>query len=209
MPLEPLTHSQLCASAAAQRLDVRLLQTIMLTESSGSGFLPDGRCKILYERHIMWARLQTPDRDINPVPFATAHPDLCGVEWNPSAYPYGTEAHQYDRLATVTAYAQNHDPAQVLSYQKAAYESCSWGVFQLLGEHYAAAGYADILPFVSAMQHDEQHQLDAVLQWMDGNGLLAILRAKDWDGFARGYNGDGQVAVYSARLQANYAKATG
>jgi hypothetical protein len=201
IPKEKLTPQQLGDAAERYGVEARALRAVIEAETGGrGGFLPDGRVRILFERHILWSRLEI--RGIDPHPLAAAHPDLCGEHWDPHRYPYGTEPRQWNRVQTVIDYGRNHGAA--LSYEKSAWEACSWGLFQLLGLNYEAAGFADVLLLKAAMEQSEAAQLAAALRWMQHAGSLAALRAKDWKAFALRYNGPGQVANYSRKLQEAY-----
>lgn len=197
-----LTAQDIVAAARQYDLEPALLIAITEVESGGNGFLPDGRVKILLERHVLWQRLQA--RGIDPRPLATDLPGLCGKSWAPKSYPYGSQLAQYDRLARVVGWASAHDAARWESYKKAAYEACSWGLFQVMGYHYQACGFPDVYALKHAFEASEAAHLTAILAWMTGNGLLKKLRKKDWRGFVRGYNGAGQVDRYTAKLQAAY-----
>jgi hypothetical protein len=200
-----LTAADLAAAATEHRVEVAALRALIAVESGGRGFLPNGWLKILFERHILWKRLRL--RGLDPGPLAAARPDLCGVRWDRRHYRGG--AAEWDRVAGVLAWAGRNTPEQWESYKKAAYESCSWGLFQLMGFHYASVGFPDVYAFKHALETGEAEHLRAILAWMEGNGLLAVLRAKDWRRLARGYNGDGQVERYSALLAEAYARAGG
>jgi hypothetical protein len=197
-----LTEMQIRAAAKQHQVDYPALRAVCQVESGGDGYLADGRIKILLERHVLWKRLKT--RNINPRTLAEDRPDLCGPARNPKAYPYGTSEHQHDRVLAVIEWAQAHDAEHWESYKKSAYEACSWGLFQQMGFHYQAAGYANVYAFKHALEESEENQLTAILKWMTGNSLLQRLRAHDWDRFVTGYNGAGQVAYYKGKLLAAY-----
>jgi hypothetical protein len=95
------------------------------------------------------------------------------------------------------------------SYLKTTIEACSWGLFQVLGLNYANCGFPDVLAFRAAMETDEKHQLDAALHFMRHNGALDCLKGHDWPGFARIWNGSGQVEMYAGKLKTAYIKAGG
>jgi hypothetical protein len=201
---ERLTTAQLADAAGRSGVDIAALRAILTVETGDQGgFLPDGRVRILFERHILWKRLQ--GRGIFPHELAKQRPDLCGPDWERKYY-LGRAA-EWGRVEAVIAWAQKHDPARWESYKKAAYESCSWGLFQLMGFHYAGLGYANVYAFKHAQEQSEAQQLQDALRWMDREGLLSLLRARRWPAFVRRYNGPGQVAFYAARLTAAYLKA--
>ena len=201
-----LTAAAIRTAAAEHTLDVRCLRAVITVESGGSGFLGNGWIKILFEAHHLYKRLQAGGRNINPAKLAAQRPDLCRRKWNAHLYVGG--AGEWDRVAAVLAWASRNDPTHWESYKKAAYESCSWGLFQLMGFNYAAAGYPDIY----AMKHDheagEPQQLAAILRWMHHEGLIGLLRARNWRSFARRYNGPGQVTLYAGRLRDAYNAAS-
>lgn len=198
-----LTDTDIRAAAAQVGVDFPALRAVCEVESGGNGFLPDGRLKILFERHILWQRLRTPDRNINPMTLSMARPGLCGPQWDRSYYGAGG-MHQWDRVQAVIDWAQKNAPTQYESYKRAAYEACSWGLFQQMGYHYASLGYADVYAFKHDLETGEAAQLSCILRWMGCNGLLRHLINHDWHEFVRGYNGAGQVPVYTVRLLRAY-----
>ncbi|KVR15061.1 peptidoglycan-binding protein [Burkholderia ubonensis] len=176
---------------AARTLGVPLacVRAVNEVESRGAGFLPDGRPVILFERHIFWKRLQA--RGIDPVPFAAKQPDI--VSQTRGGYRGGTA--EYTRLAA----------AEVID-ARAAWESASWGAFQVMGYHWQRLGYAGIDDFVARMESGEAEHLDAFVRFVAADaGLLAALRARNWAAFACGYNGPDYAAnLYDVKLARAY-----
>jgi hypothetical protein len=157
--------------------------TVLAVETSGCGYLADRRPQILYERHI-FHRLthgQYDDGDIS----------------DPSAGGYGAPgAHQYDRLSVAIA-----------KHRNAALQSTSWGIGQIMGENFAAAGHKSVENMVAAMSQSEDHQLAALANFLESTKLQASLQAHDWTTFARGYNGPNYaINQYDVRLKAEYEK---
>jgi hypothetical protein len=158
------------------------LWAVITVETSGCGYLDDRRPQILYERHIFYKLTQGrfPVSDINS-------PDAGG-------YLGGTA--EYDRLTRAMALDQD-----------AALQSASWGIGQVLGENFQAAGFSDATSMVTAMCGTEDAQILAVCKFMVSNGLDRVLRNHDWAGFARGYNGPNYVKYsYDTKLLQNYQK---
>jgi hypothetical protein len=172
-------------------IEPALLRAVADVESTGSGFLPDDRPKILFEGHIFWQQLRR--RGIDPRPVNRVVPSICYPRWTRRYYRGGQR--EYDRLAIALTYDR-----------EAALASASWGLFQLMGFNYAGTDFASVVALVEAHYQSERQHLRAIVRWMRGNGLLRKLAAQDWRGFARGYNGPGQVEVYAARLRAAYLK---
>ncbi|HWX12866.1 MAG TPA: N-acetylmuramidase family protein [Trinickia sp.] len=178
---------------AAETLDVPLacIRAVNEIESRGCGFLSDGRPVILFERHVFWRRLKK--RGTNPAPLAIQNPDI--VSQTRGGYRGG--AAEYVRLAS----------AELID-AGTAYESASWGAFQVMGEHWQRLGYASIGDFVAHMEANESEQLDAFVRYVAADApLVAALRTRKWAAFARGYNGpDYARNLYDAKLAQAYLK---
>ncbi|MDR5883606.1 N-acetylmuramidase family protein [Caballeronia sp. LZ032] len=175
-----LSDADIVQAAAALGVQVACVRAVNEVESSGSGFLSDGRPVILFERHIFWQRLQA--RGINPEPLAARYPDI--VSQTRGGYKGGSA--EYMRLAS----AEMIDAG-------AAYESASWGAFQVMGRNWERLKYESVDEFVSRMEGSEGEQLDAFVRFVAADpNLLAALKARKWVQFAKGYNG----AAYAQNL---------
>jgi hypothetical protein len=181
---------------AAELLGVQLaaVRAVNEVESLGQGMLPDGRPKILFERHVFWQRLEA--HGIDPAPITEQKPNL--VSQTRGGYQGG--AAEYMRLAGALAIC----PA-------AAYEAASWGAFQIMGYHWQALGYASVNEFVASMQESEAGQLDAFVRFIAHDpALMAALKGRKWSTFAKLYNGpDFARNLYDAKLAQAYAKYAG
>jgi N-acetylmuramidase/Putative peptidoglycan binding domain len=148
------------------------LWSVLAVETSGCGFLPDRRPKLLFERHI-FHRL-TGGR------FDTEDPDVS----QPTAGGYGRSgAHQHDRLA-----------AAIKLDRDAALQSASWGLGQIMGMNFQAAGFASVEEMVTAMVEAEDRQLLASAKFIKRHGMAEALKDHDWKAFARSYNGPDYAA---------------
>jgi hypothetical protein len=161
-----LTNQDYCIAAKTIGCDVAAVKSVAQVESAGGGFLPDGRCKILFERH--WFHKFTKGK------FDAEHSQISS---RAAGGYYGNEK-EYLRFNQAFAL----DP-------KAAMMSCSWGKFQIMGFNYPACGFSNIGAFVDAMKSGEAAQLMAFLAFVQHNDLDDEMRRLDWRGFARGYNG--------------------
>lgn len=90
-----------------------------------------------------------------------------------------------------------------------ALKACSWGAFQIMGYHYAKLGYSSAKDMVQAHAHSAACQLSDFGKFLQINKLVLPLRSGDWPAFARGYNGSGNVASYSAKLRRAVKRETG
>jgi N-acetylmuramidase/Putative peptidoglycan binding domain len=141
--------------------------SVLSVETSGCGFLPDKRPKILFERHKFHA--------LTGGAFDRSHPDIS----QPSAGGYGPGgANQYNRLAEAIALDRPN-----------ALKSASWGIGQIMGLNHKQAGFEDVEAMVSAMQDSEDAQLSAMASFLDTNHLAGPLARHEWTNFALGYNG--------------------
>jgi N-acetylmuramidase/Putative peptidoglycan binding domain len=191
---------------AAQRLgvDVATVQTVCQVETSGAGFLNDGRCTILFERHQLYRTLQTVMSQTQLNQLVAQYPNL--INPDPGGYLGGTQ--EWDRLNQAEAILQQHGAAPGL-----AMRSASWGLFQIMGYYYVQAGYKSVEDYGAAMAVSEANQLDAFcdfLEDMNGGAMITALRARDWTSFANQYNGRNQHAQnnYDGRLAGTYKQLT-
>lgn len=179
--------------AAAERLGVSLaaIKAVNAVESQGSGFLPDGRTVILYERHIMVRRLR--EHGIDPAGYIARSPAIV----NTVRGGYAGGAAEYTRLATALDICR-----------PAALESCSWGAFQVMGYHWKALQYSSIEDFVLAHGRSEADHLDGFVRYIEINPTLhRALKARKWAQFAEGYNGPAYAQhLYDVRLAREYER---
>lgn len=184
---------------AADRLGVPLASVMAVNqvESRGEGFAANGRPVILFERHVMHARLQANGlSEVEADALAAKHPAL--VNRKPGGYIGGTAEHQ--RLAQ----------AQQI-HAVAALESASWGLFQIMGYHWQRLGYLDAQHFADTMALSEAAQLDAFVSFIETDTALhKALKGKKWAEFARRYNGQAYARnLYDVKLARAYAQFAG
>lgn len=181
---------------AADRLGVPLasVKAVNQVESRGEGFASNCRPVILFERHVMHARLQAngiTERTADNL--AQQYPAL--VNRKTGGYLGGTAEHQ--RLANAK---QIHAAA--------ALESASWGLFQIMGYHWQRLGYLDAQHFADTMALSEAAQLDAFVSFIEADPALhKALKARSWKQFARIYNGPAYAKnLYDVKLARAYAQ---
>ncbi len=181
---------------AADRLGVPLASVMAVNqvESRGEGFASNGRPVILFERHVMHARLQANGLSAAEADaHAAKYPAL--VNRSTGGYIGGTAEHQ--RLAQ----------AQQI-HAIAALESASWGLFQIMGYHWQRLGYLDAQHFADTMALSEAAQLDAFVSFIEADPALhKALKARSWKQFARIYNGPAYAKnLYDVKLARAYAQ---
>ena len=89
----------------------------------------------------------------------------------------------------------------------AAVEGTFWGMFQIGGFNWKKCGAESLEDFVMRMSRSERDQLDMFVEFVDNSGLLKYLKSKDWESFARGYNGPAYARRnYHTRMASAYAR---
>lgn len=190
--MEKLTFEDIKKAAAYLQVEPCALKAVVEVESGGSGFLPDGRVKILFEGHVFWRELAK--RDLNPELLAREHPGIIHPKWDKSKYKGG--AAEWDRLETA-----------ISIHREAALCSASYGLFQIMGFNYRLCNSATVEDFVETQRMGESAQLGGFCCFMKSQGLPLFLLGHDWAGFARRYNGPGYAANgYDAKLRAAYGR---
>jgi len=180
----PLDQSGLDSVLALLDIGAAELWSVLTVETSGCGFGPDRRPRILFERHKF-------SRETGGM-YDAGYPDIS----NPVAGGYGKLDTQYQRLERAVALNR-----------AAALDSTSWGIGQIMGFNASLAGYADAQHMITAMMASETNQLLAVAHFLQQTHLDGPLRQRDWSAFAKGYNGsDYAQNQYDTRLAKAYEK---
>ncbi len=176
---KPLSAAGLAAASARLGVGAPALWAVLTVETSGCGFLPDRRPKILFERH--WFSRLTQRQ------FDAQAPDISNT--NGGGYGSGG-AFQHQRLAKAIALNR-----------PAALKSTSWGLGQIMGFNATKVGFANVNGLVAASQDSEDAQLEAMVTFIEQANLADSLRAADWAAFAFSYNGqDFQKNKYDEKL---------
>lgn len=156
-------------AAAKIGCNIRAIKAVDKVESKGSGFLPSGEVKILFEPHIFWKELRK--AGVTPV-----LSDICYPKWGTK--PYGKESEQHARLQRAVKINRN-----------AALMSASWGRFQIMGFNFKLCGCASLQGFINKMNESEEAQLELFVNYIINCYLDDELIEKDWSSFALQYNG--------------------
>jgi hypothetical protein len=163
----PLSSQGFNKAASNANTDPITLWAVVSVETSGKGFLPDRRPQILFERHIF--SKQTSRR------YDMSNPEISAA----SPGGYGRQgSNQYARLAKA-----------MVADRRAALESASWGLGQIMGFNAALAGYQDVEDMVVAMMRSEDDQILAMTTFLRSTKIHKTLELRDWAAFARAYNG--------------------
>ncbi|WP_396173249.1 N-acetylmuramidase domain-containing protein [Flavobacterium sp.] len=193
-----LSEQDLIDFANTFQLELAIVKAVNEVESNGKGFLLSGKPKILFEGHIFWRELEK--RGINPNEYHNSTTaDVLYKSWTKQYY-LGGEAEQV-RLQKAMQLGSGQ------SFIDAANASASWGSFQIMGFNALSLGYSSIADFVQKMHINEGEHLKAFGQFLKINHLIPYLQSKNWEEFAKRYNGPSyKVNKYDTKLAAAFAK---
>lgn len=181
-----LVPSDYTDDAARLNCSVAAILAVFEVESSGKGFYSDGVPKTLFEGHVF--------HRLTKGKFSVSHPHLSYPTWTKKWYGK-TEAAERTRLAEASALDST-----------AALMSSSWGLPQIMGFNFGAAGHKSLQGFLNAMYRDANSQLECFTNLIISFSLADELQRQDWRTFARIYNGPGQVDVYAPRMAKAFDK---
>jgi hypothetical protein len=171
-----LQTGDLIRAAKLLGVPVAAVATIAQVESSGHGFDALGRPVILFERHQFYRQLisnGTPEAKVNEL--ADRMPNI--VNQKRGGYIGGSG--EYGRFASACQIDET-----------SAIESCSWGMFQIMGYHWARLGYVDAQDFKLHMQESEGEQLQAFCKFiLTDKKLHKAVKDSNWPVVAEIYNG--------------------
>jgi hypothetical protein len=180
--MKTLTEQDYINAAKDLGCEVAAIKAVAEVESRGSGFLPNGEPKILFERHRFYKYTNGG--------YTKSHPDIC----NKTPGGYGKESEQHAKLQRAA-----------LLNRDAALMSCSWGKFQVMGDNWKSLGYSTLQQFVNKMYESEAGHLDAFVRYIKVNGLQRHIKNKNWAEFAKGYNGPGyKINHYDVKMAVAY-----
>ena len=169
---------QACGSILG--VDPRTAIAVLMVESSGASFAPDGRLIIRFDASRRWLGHQ----------FRTS--------------PTGTwrDVHQRQDSGWKTlAFARTLE-------ENAALRSISMGLAQIMGFNHPRLGYDDVRAMFDSMQADVRFQILGFFDFLRGDGtgspMIDSLQRNRFAAFASHYNGLGKAAEYGAKLEAAY-----
>ena len=187
-------------------VDPRTAIAVLMVESSGAGFAPDGRMTIRFENHQFWD--QWGKR--SSAQFQRFFRFDPGRRWLAQRFrttPTGVwrDVHQnQDSEWKTLAFARTLD-------ENAALRSISMGLAQIMGFNHPRLGYDDVRGMFDAMQADVRFQILGFFDFLRGDGTRSAtidsLRRNRFAAFASYYNGAGKAAEYGAKLEAAYDSA--
>lgn len=185
-----LSGEDYARAAKAIGCEESVIRAVTIVEARGQGFDAKKRPVMLFEPHVFWRCLPKEQRA------EAERQGLAYPRWRPGNYP-DTQDERYAQLS-----------AAMLIDGDAALKACSWGLGQVLGENFRLCRLPSASALVEKCLESEGGQLDVMVGFIIGRGLSPHLRARNWAGFAYGYNGaryaenqyDRKLATAHARI---------
>lgn len=192
-----LTESMFEAVALDLNVEVSAIMAVAQVEAGGrKGFATDGRPIIRYELHIF-------HRLTKGIYYKT-HPHLSQPTFK-DGNPYHT-GKQPDEWVFVYLAMLLRDRAGRRRYSE-AWQSTSWGMFQIMGFNYKEAGWSSLESFVADMFKSEEYHLKAFVGFCKEKNLVKYIKDRNWADFAYYYNGPSyKLNKYDEKMEEYYRK---
>lgn len=186
------TAMEIEKAAREHGLEPAALLAIAEIESAGQVFAKvDGRNEplIRFEGHYFDRRLTGAAQEraraeglASPTAGAIANPRTQAARWQ-----------MLDRAAAID--------------HRAAYESTSWGLGQVMGAHWQWLGFGDVDALATEARSGAAGQARLMARYLDKAGLTSALNDHDWEAVGHGYNGPGfRKNGYHLKLAAAYKR---
>lgn len=176
----------------ADRLDVDAAALLAVADVESAGVAEwnvngEKRPPIRFEGHYFHKRLKGASLKA-AVAAGLASPKVGAVK-NPGSY--GARYALLERAAKID--------------RKAAYESTSWGLGQVMGAHWKKLGYRSVEAMVETASTVDG-QIEIMARFIEKFGLVDELQSKGWKSFAAQYNGPAyKKNRYDTKMAAAYA----
>lgn len=188
-----LPDSEYQRAATLLNVNEAAIRAVVEVESKGHAMLPDGRPVILFEAHKF--------SDFTGGRWDSSHPHISSPRWNRDLYAKGRDwiergMREHERLEEAASLNRH-----------AAYESASYGLFQIMGFNWRACGYDSLDAFLADMWRGPEGHMAAFVGFIRRERLSAFLRWGQWDKFAARYNGPAyKINRYHEKLALAYAR---
>ena len=187
-----ITDADLILASIDLNIDLAVLKAIKEVESGGVG-IQNSIPTMLFEGHIFWQRLQL--RKINPNNYVKGNENILYPKWTKRYYT-GKNQGEYERLKKA-----------IQINEAAAYESASYGLFQIMGNNYRMCGYSSAKEMFQKMCQNTDNHLDAFIKFIKAKNLVPYMKTKSWRKIAYLYNGPAYAQNnYHIKLERAYNK---
>ena len=183
---KPATEVKIPMLAHRLNVDEDTVRAVLEVEAAGRPFDSEGRPTMLFEPHLFYRLLNGEQRQ-RAVEAGLAYP-----RWGERPYP----PESYSRMRAACEINET-----------AALKSASWGATQILGQNHEMIGYPSVQAMVNSFMDNADAHVEGMVRFILGAGLDSDMRARNWRGFARGYNGPGfERNQYHTKLAQAYVK---
>ena len=187
-----ITNADLIQVAIKYNLELAVIKAIISVESNGKS-IQNGIPTMLFEGHIFWQQLKI--HKISPYNYIKGNENILYQKWTKKYYT-GSNNGEYNRLLKA-----------ININEEAAYESASYGLFQIMGYNYKICGYDSAKQFFRDLSVNEDNHLKAFIKFIEYNKIIPYLQTKNWRKIAYLYNGPSYVQNnYHIKLQQAYEK---
>lgn len=167
-----INDAEMTSIAHKYGIDEASLRAIKQVEAGNAAFYSSGALRCLYEPHIAYRMTR------GAVRTKLVNAGLAYQKWGAKPYPRSS----FSRI----------DKCSEIAGEEVAALSTSWGSPQMMGFNHGACGYATAVQMVKAFADSERAQIEAMVKFIKSNdAMYNALKAKDWAGFAKRYNGPG------------------
>jgi hypothetical protein len=197
MPIDQFA-GDVVSAAKANGIDPAALLAVVEIESSGRPLeRADNKTPtFLFERHVFFKQLR--QRAPTKLNEAVAQ-NLAHDGWRP-ATQYQDQKTSAGKLALL-ARARSIDA-------ECANRSCSWGLGQTMGFNAEGLGFPNATAMLSFIESGGvRAQIELMIRFIRNSKILEALNARDWERFARSYNGaQFKKNQYDIKLSKAYAR---
>lgn len=191
-----LTDAAYEQQASTLGVEVSAIMAVAQVEAGGRKGFANGFPIVRYELHVF-------HRLTNGVYYKT-HPHLSQPTFA-KGNPYHT-GKQIDEWRFIHAAMLLQDGAGRRRYSE-AWQSTSWGMFQIMGFNYKLVGWTSVESFVADMFKSEENHLKAFIGFCQKNDLVKYIKDSKWEDFAFRYNGPSyKVNKYHEKMEQAYKK---
>ena len=145
-----ITEDDFIRAAKTLGCDVAAIKAFAKVESRGTGFLPDGKPVILFERHIFHRLLKQKGLSCDDT-------SICSTRTG--GYLGGSKEHE--RLERAVKIDRD-----------SALQSASWGMFQVMAFNWKLCGYESLQSFINAAHRSEADHLNMFVGFIKANRTL-------------------------------------
>ena len=172
-----------------------VLGAIAKAESGGFGWFKDGRIKMLPEPHIFLRKLPKEKRsEARRLKLA-----------NTASFKATRASGHYRRMKGAAPRFDLFEKWRAFD-EEAAFASCSWGTYQIMGFNHRICGYPTAKAMVLDFLNGEKVQLKAFVNFLLKKKLKIAIRNKDFALIETRYNGGGQGGAYARIMWSHYKR---